>query len=163
MEDTYYYKSRLTSLIRGELSEQGKHPEAVRKYLQGKLNFFDALWEEKITLSLEEPDDVFLLNTLNILVSGSFAGGSYPTNVDTTFLVTLPKKINCAVFSRLSQNIFKFEVTETFLLPLLKNLLNQYGVCTTDNTMSASLYLNKCYDTKSFIEYIQSLGITFLE
>lgn len=162
MENIYYYKARISHLIKEELSKEGKHPEAVRKYLQGKLNFFDSFWGEKITLSLEEPDDVFLLNTLNILVSGSFAGGSYPTNVDTTFLVTLPKKINCAVFSRLSQNIFKFEVTEALLLPPLKKLLSQRGLCTLDG-MSLTLYLNKCYETKSFIDYVKSLGITFLE
>lgn len=162
MENIYYYKSRISYLIREELSKEGKHPEAVRKYLQGKLNFLESIWEEKISLSLEHADDRFLLKTLNILVSGSFAGDSYPTNIGTTILVTLPKKINSVVFSHLSQNIFKFEVTEFSLLTLLKELLSQYGLCLVDN-MSMTFYLNSCYTTESFIDYVKSLGITFLE
>ena len=159
MENIYYYKARISYLIKEELSKEGKHSEAVRKYLQGKLNFFDSFWGEKITLSLEDPDDVFLLNTLNILVSGSFAGNSRPTGAMR--LIALPEKINDVVFSHLSGDIFKFEVTDADLLPPLKRLLNEYGVCTFSHK-SITLYLSKCYEIKSFIEYIKSLDITFL-
>jgi hypothetical protein len=154
-----FYKSKLISRIQQEIGREGQNPNVV-EYLKGKLNFFEASWEGKITLSLNNYDDRFLLDTLNILVSGSFAGNSRPTGV--MGLIALPEKINDMVFSHLSDYIFKFEVADAALLPPLKYLLNEYGVCTFSHK-SITLYLGKCYEIKSFIEYIKSLDITFLE